>query len=611
MWLPIFLAHFFVIFTRTPEAFDLALAAAFAYAVQAVVSLFVLRWYKFEPSLDIVSNTLKFIMVAFLATIIAPTIMTLAQMYMDTLTVSPLLNFTRSWGAGIFSALVITPFILSWYPFKRFEPERKELIEGTFAFLLLVATNILIFWTPYAQNFGIVVIFFLPAVFVWFALGLRFRWMTLGILLTAIIGIAGTLLSNVSDNPVNVQLLTVEIYVGLVAAIFFIFAALVEERRTALRHLREAYEHTFASDKAKSEFIAILAHELRNPLAPIVTSLELLRLEPQTREALKTIRSAEQHAHMIRRLLDDLLDTARLTQNKFTLQKEQVSLERLVHESVESVEELIGSKRHRLKVQLPREELMLDVDPVRIKQVLINLISNAGKYTNPGGTIELSCKPEGKELVIRVKDNGIGIDPKLHARIFEPFRQLDSNTHTGAGLGIGLYLTKRLTEMHGGRIEVSGNGSGKGSTFTVYLPLPLERGTPHNATRKPSSEPAIARTKILIVDDNKAAADTLEQLLRYLGQEIEKAYSGHEALKIFDRFKPQMVLLDIGMADINGYQVAEHMRTQGWKGVLVALTGYGQESDRAQSKKTGFDHHLVKPISANDILAIIAGAAKR
>ncbi len=604
MVVPVFAAQFLARSLYIPDSYLVSLVLASAYAFQFSVALYALRRLQFEPHIYRLRNTVILIWVALLATIVAPIISTTSQTILGTLTVEPALNMARSWGAGIFSALVFTPFIVAWLAQPKISYSRRTWIEVFCAFLLLNINNIFLFWTTFPQYTGIAAIFFLPAALLWFALRLDMRMLTLAIVWTSITGVAGTLLFNPSGQPVNVQLLSVEIYIGLLAGIFLAFTAVVEERRAAYRNLEEAYAYTSAADRAKNEFIAILAHELRNPLAPIVSSLELLKLEPQTDGAKETISNIQEHTTMIRRLLDDLLDTARLSQKKFKLQKQIVSVRDLVEQSIQSVQQLMKSRNHTLTTTLPERDMRIDADPVRIKQIIINLLDNSAKYTPPGGTIALSCVRENGQLEIRIKDSGMGIDADKLDEIFEAFRQLESADRMATGLGIGLFLTKQLAEMHDGTIEVRSEGTGRGSEFIVRLPIP-ESITVRPEALQAAEEPRSAASRVLIVDDNQAAAVAMKKLIAHYGHSVDVAFSGAAALQSIGLFKPEVVLLDIGMPDMDGYQVAEKLRSLQWNGLLIALTGFGQDADRAKAQSAGFDKHLIKPVQISDVLAIL------
>ncbi len=611
MWIPIFVGQLFataLYLAPTGVNQFVVVVIAAAYATQAVVALYVFERLQFNRSMEYLRDVLILVGGALTLTMIEPAIATLTQTTFETLTVSAATNFGRAWSAGMFSVLVVTPALASWYPLKKFAVSRSHAVEIAAAFLLLTANNVFMFWTDFPKVVGIAIIFFLPAVLIWFALRFHPRWLTLAVLLTSVVGIAGSIVAHPSStSTLAAQLLADEIYIGLVAAIFYVFVAVVEERRRAYAELKLAYESTSASDKAKNEFIAILAHELRNPLAPIVSSLELLKIEPQSAEALRTIESAEEHAIMIRRLLDDLLDAARLSQKKFKLQKQDVRLRDLIDLSVASSAEYIESRGHTLSVTRPENTVHLYADPVRIKQILINLLNNAAKYTPHGGHISLKTLVHEDEVSIEIADDGIGIADSMLPHLFEPFKQLNDSTSTSSGLGIGLYLTKRLAEMHDGRVEAKSAGPGKGSVFTVTLPIPRQSPLPIDSAR-PRPLRRQAPRRILVVDDNQPAAVALQRLLTHRGHDVETAFSGKDAVLFVERKQPDVIILDIGMPEIDGYEVARRVRANGWDGTIVAVTGYGQETDRMRSKEAGFDHHLVKPVSVADLESVLGNA---
>lgn len=606
MWMPIFLAQFLAIYTQPAGVYSTALILAAAYTLQAIVALLMLRWLKFDSSLRDSRSMFILVGITFIVTLIQPFISTMAQEFFGTLSLPPLVNLGRGWGAGIFSVLVITPFVLTWFNKQQRQPHtRAKKIEIAAAMLTLLGIVYFLFWTNTPSYFGISIIFYLPLVLVWFALRFSVRWLTLAVLLASILGIAGTILVNPMTSLLKGQLLSVEIYIGLVAVIFLVFVSIVEERRAALIRLEEAYRSIIAADQAKTDFIAILAHELRNPLAPLVSSAELLKRNPQTKESARAIQSIQEHAGMMSRILDDLLDTARLSHKKFALKTEAVELREMIDQSVQSVVEIMRSHRHKLIVHVPDEEMCLFADPVRVKQVIINLLINAAKYTEPEGTIKLSAKKNKDHFYIEVTDNGIGIEQSMLSHIFEPFKQVDGHGKRGTGLGLGLFLTKCLVEAHEGTIEVKSGGRGRGTTFLVALPVPTEIVTRNKKVERKVKVKGAKPSCILIVDDNKAAADTLAKLLRHYGHTVHVAYSGEDALSNLTKVEPELILLDIGMPDMDGYAVAREIRSRGWTGKIVALSGYGQDVDRAHSKEAGFDDHLLKPVLSDDIIAIL------
>ena len=372
----------------------------------------------------------------------------------------------------------------------------------------------------------------------------------------------------------------------------------VTEQVGALRALKEA-------DRRKDEFLAILAHELRNPMGPIRTAAQLARrpdVSPEKQTwALEVI---ERQSRTIALLLDDLLDVARISQGRLELRREAVSLGRVLDAAVETARPLIDAKRHTLKVEAPM--VQLTADPLRLAQVLSNLLSNAAKYTDEGGEIVVSVSVGGNEATIQVRDNGIGLSPGAQATIFRMFSQIDSALDRAqGGLGIGLALSRGLVELHGGRIDVHSEGLGQGSEFTVRLPLtiaPANSGIEAGPTALPRH-----RRKVLLVDDNHDAVDALGEMLRLEGHEIHTAVNGAEALDAAASFCPDVAVIDIGMPGMNGYEVAAAIRSSAWgEGMtLIALTGWGQAQDRERAKAAGFDHHCTKPIDPAHLQRLI------
>ena len=352
------------------------------------------------------------------------------------------------------------------------------------------------------------------------------------------------------------------------------------------------------ADRRKDEFLAVLAHELRNPLAPIRNAVNYLGLKASPDPALRNARDIidRQVKHLVR-LVDDLLDISRISSGKIGLQKERVSLSLIVTNAVEASRPAIESENHQLTVTLPAEPVYLDADLTRLAQVLQNLLNNAAKYTPPGGKIGLHAEFDGHSVAIRVVDTGIGIPGEMLPRVFDMFTQVDrSIERSTGGLGIGLTLVQRLVELHGGTVEAHSEGHGEGSEFIVRLPAFLESSA--GAAASKSSAKAAGRVRVLIVDDNIDAADTLSEMLGFLGHDVDTAYDGAAAIAAVDAHRPDVVLLDIGLPKVNGYDVARRIRESDphRRIVLVAVTGWGQDEDRRRSQQAGFDHHLVKPV---------------
>jgi signal transduction histidine kinase/CheY-like chemotaxis protein len=372
------------------------------------------------------------------------------------------------------------------------------------------------------------------------------------------------------------------------------------------------YAELRKADRQKDEFLAMLAHELRNPLGPIRNALHVMKQPHATPAVIEQVRDmAERQAQHMSHLLDDLLDVSRISRGRIDLRKEIAELAPIIHRTVEAARPLIEERRHELTVGLPAAPLWMEVDPHRLAQVLTNLLNNAAKYTDPGGRIELCAEQEGAEIVLRVRDTGIGIAPQMLPRIFDLFVQAERRLdRSQAGVGIGLTLVKRLVEMHGGRVEVASPGVGRGSEFIVRLPGVGQTESPARTTRvETTADGPLPTRRILVVDDNRDAAESLAALLRLKAQKVEVAHDGPAALEAVKHFEPEIVFLDIGMPGMDGYEVARHLRGRSdLRGVtLVALTGFGQEEDRARSRAAGFDHHVVKPIDPSALHALLQG----
>jgi signal transduction histidine kinase len=380
-----------------------------------------------------------------------------------------------------------------------------------------------------------------------------------------------------------------------------VFAEELARRSAIAIENAQLYLELREADRRKDEFLATLAHELRNPLAPIRNALQVLKM-PSLDESIaqQSKEMIERQVHHLVRLVDDLLDVSRVMRGKTELRKETVELSSIVARAVETAQPLIDAQEHKLTITLPTDSLLLNADPVRLTQVIGNMLTNAAKYSEPNGCIWLKAQREGDEAVLSVRDTGIGIAPEMLPHIFELFVQVDyAATRSQGGLGIGLTLVKNLVEMHLGTIEARSEGLGKGSEFVMRLPLTtLKRKEPsgqENSEQQPGTTSFGHR--LLVVDDNKDAATSLAMLLKLQGHEVRMAHNGSDALEIVTDYQPDMIFLDIGMPGMDGFEVARRIRRQpGSKRIeLVALTGWGQQEDRRRSAEAGFDHHIVKP----------------
>jgi two-component system CheB/CheR fusion protein len=384
-----------------------------------------------------------------------------------------------------------------------------------------------------------------------------------------------------------------------------------QEVQRLLGDLREA-------DRRKDTFIATLAHELRNPLAPIRNAAAVLSFTPDLDPKLQWCRDVidRQVKHMSV-LLEDLLDVSRLTRNAITMRRDRVELATAIVQAVETTRPMIEGRRHKLALDMPTEPIEVEGDLNRLIQIFGNLLSNASKYMAPGGDIRVVVERRGDEVVVRVRDRGIGISPTQLGRVFEMFSQVDPGAEVSAGgLGIGLALVKGLVERHHGKVVATSEGIGRGSEFIVTLPLAVSR-PPLAAESTPVvryARPGVARSRrVLVVDDNEDAAESMAIVLGLAGHEVRTAHDGEHALEIAREYHPHLMFLDLGMPRVNGYDVARRIRGEsgGDDIVLVACTGWGQPEDRRRAKDAGFDHHLVKPVSPEAALQLVAAVSKR
>jgi signal transduction histidine kinase/DNA-binding response OmpR family regulator len=365
------------------------------------------------------------------------------------------------------------------------------------------------------------------------------------------------------------------------------------------------------ADRRKNEFLAMLAHELRNPLAPIRNAVHIMQGDDVAPARLNWARDVigRQADHMAR-LIDDLLDVSRIVQGKVVVQPERLQLSTLVERAVEATEPRVAAQGQTLSVELPQQEFALDGDVVRLSQVLSNLINNASKFSEPGTRIQLQASFADGQLRISVRDEGAGIDPAFLPHIFDLFVQGDQTLdRTQGGLGIGLTLVKHLVELHGGRVSASSDGPGQGAEVSVWLPAqPMAAPAIAAPASRKKAVPASRPTRILVVDDLAASADTLMTLLEMEGFEVRVANEGATALRIADEFRPEVVLLDIGLPGMNGFEVADQLRGMPCcqQALLIALTGYGEAESRTRSAQAGFDFHMVKPADVNLLLAMLA-----
>ncbi len=607
LWPAVILASFAVNLSAggTPL---LALGIALGNTLQSLAGTYVLRRYVgLNPAFARLRDNIGIIAVALCASLISVALAVVSLRLGGLSTAAIQVTGMEWWIGNVLGILIVSPFLLKWISQPFFSRTPLQYIELGAVALTVLCVSLFVFWTP-QTNF----VYYLFIPLTWASLRTGPRGTTLALFLVAVVALSGAF---AGYGPYAFEgLFYLQLFIGTTSAVFLIFAAVVEERKNTqrlLRHhveeLEQALHKVSSEDEARKNFLAILAHELRNPLSAILSSAELLRLQethaPDTALLLQTI---DEHVRAMTSMLDDLLDVSRISQNKLTLRKEKLSLDSLIDRSVRAAQTLIRSRGHTLAVVKPEHELYLDADPIRLEQILVNLLNNAAKYTKPNGSIELVSRKEGTTAVIRVRDNGIGIPKNMLKRIFEPFFQVERGQLATEGLGVGLPLTRQLVEMHGGSIEATSPGEGLGSEFIVRLPLPADVQLPSVVRPKLHVGRALRRVKytrsILVVDDNEVAAEALGRLLELRGHEVQLALNGSEAIYKAQQFHPQIIILDIGLPDIDGYEVARVLQgKKDFSSTLIALTGYGQPKDKAQALKAGFSLHLTKPVGLKEI----------
>ncbi len=599
------------------------IGATLGNTLQAILGAYLLKKFKFSPIFTSVRDMYALLIVVVLASLALPSIVLSITWLAGALQDNFSNMWARVWVGNMLSILILTPLITTWILKPRLESKPFEIIERGLAFMLLGTILYVLFWLGTPQIVGIPIAYFLLIPLFW--IGLRFtpRWMTFALFSMTVAGLGGVgWLAQQGVIPLSAvgeRLFGIEMFMLVIGAMFLVFATVVQERRHASKalqihvaRLQQAVSRIQREDDAKSEFLAILAHELRNPLALVLSTLEFLKLRiPADIEEGSMLRGAEERVHSMSHMLNDLLDMSRISQRTFELDTQPIELSQALRGALQSVALIMQNRDHQFNINLPTKPVWVMIDPVRFEQIIVNLLTNAAKYTPPGGLIELDGKIEEEALLLRVRDNGIGIPSHLIDRIFEPFQQVSEKRLRTTGLGIGLSITKRLVEMHGGTIEAQSRGAGQGSEFIVRIPtVPAQTAStpPANTQQaRQTSEQGVGSLDILIIDDNEAAAHGMGKLLEHKGHTVRFGYTGKEAIKTIVEQTPEVAILDIGLPDIDGYEIAQYIRREtDVDTVLVALTGYGQEQDKQKAREAGFDFHLTKPVGIADIEQILA-----
>lgn len=608
LWPAIFAAAF-ALYASVGAGFLPAIFLGIGNTVEALIGAYILSHIVgLRPNLRYVRDNLGLVIVSLLTPLVSASIASATLIVAGTLLPQDTLQFAVLWWiASATSIIVVTPFALKWFKEPTFDRTNAQYAELAVALLAVLLVSLFIFWTPNNQ-----LAYYLCIPLTWVALRTGPRGITLALVMAAALATIGTLKG---AGPYGLTgLFALSVYLYTICALFLTFTSTVEERKETqkelARHvddLEQALSKISSEDEAKKNFLAILAHELRNPLAAMLSSVELLRLQKTgSEETPVLVRTIGDHVHTMRSMLDDVLDISRISRNKLTLRKEVVALDRIVDRCVHSTESIFRNRRHQLVVHTSPHPLFVEADPIRIEQILVNLLNNAAKYTNPGGMIELSFSHDKGTVAVHVKDNGIGISKSMQKRIFEPFFQVKRGKLATEGLGVGLPLTRQLVDMHKGTIEVKSQGEGKGSEFIVTLPLAAKN-------QRPVPEPplntrgktlrAVKNTRsILVVDDNEAAALAISRLLTLRGHSIRTVFTGTAAVEEARRQPPDILVLDIGLPDIDGYEVVRQLLLDpDFPSAIIALTGFGQTEDKEKAISAGFHYHLTKPVGLQEL----------
>lgn len=603
----------------------LVLVFPVAQTLQAVAGAYLLRVTKVDALFRTSRDIFLLLGIVAVVSLIAPTLGSLAGMLGASFFGSP--YHAATWGlryiGTLFCLLIIVPFLLRWFTKSRFSRTGIEILETVAVFSVVIGLDLLAFIRGIEDIGGIPTIYFLLIPLFWIALRLRPRFVTLALLITSVFAIASLYAGASIPSPdvFSMRLFQTEEFLIVLAIIFFIMVSLEEDRRRNANLLRSqvatlenAVSRILSESKAKNDFIAVLAHELRNPLAPVVSAIDLLKLtEGRAKDETEMLTMMEGRMSTVRRLLDDLLDISRISEGKMAVKKEHIDVGTLVRRAILSTTHHFTERHQSLTVKPSKEPLFIQGDPVRIEQIFTNLLTNASRYSDSGDKIAVTVKKAGESAQITVTDTGMGIKPEDLEQIFTPFHQLDIGAQVRKGLGIGLALVRSFVDMHGGSVVASSKGLGHGSQFVVTLPLAgAEEESPTEPVPKNEKTPASTATTrrhrkllVLIVDDNDAAAASMGRLLELKGCSVAYAYDGAQAVQMTPEISPDIVLLDIGLPDYDGYTVAKTLRARGFSGRLIALTGYSTDDAKREGATAGFDHYLVKPAGLAELKQVI------
>lgn len=618
LWPAVYVTALFAALVAGMPVFSL-LAGPAVVTLQAIVGAYLLRRGQIDPLFRRHWDMFYLIATTLAISLISPTFEALGSAFGFGAGPYTVLMWGHGYVAAIACFLIITPFVLRWSAKPRFRRPPLEMYETLAVFVVLIAIDYGIFTVGISSLFGVPVVYALLIPLFMISLRLRPRFVTLALVLTSLFAIT-SVLTGTESGTLNERLFEMELFLIVLATIFYIIASLEEDRRvnTNIMHshlgtLQNALARISSESNAKNKFIAILAHELRNPLAPIASGIEMLKLKNSgdTADA-ETLDTMADRMDAVRKLLDDLLDISRISEGKVTFKAERVDLVAVLKRAVVSTNHHRKELHQPLVFTVPDAPLYVAGDVLRLEQIFSNLLTNASKYSDSGDTISLVVRRRDNVVEIEVADEGIGLSPDMLETIFLPFHQVEEGARTKKGLGIGLALVRNFVELHRGTVVAASKGLGLGSRFTVLLPilLSVEETTPADVSaRKGLFSTQEQNSPVLVVDDNDAAAGGIGRLLELQGYSVSYAYTGAEALeKAFDS-SPDAILLDIGLPDIDGYTVAKTLRARGFAGKLIALTGYSAEDSRQKGKEAGFDHYLVKPAGLADLKRVLSGPA--
>ncbi len=584
--------------------------------LQAVLGAYLLRRAEIDPLFRKFRDIFFLFIIVLAVAVITPTLESLTHVLSAAMnhTVASIPSWSYHYTASVFALIILTPFLLRWFAKPRFSRTWIEAMETGGVFLLLLVTDYLLFIVGVTNVGSIPLVYFLLVPLFWIALRLRPRFVTLSLVITSGFALAALITGpTVPLDVYNEQLFQLEIFMIILAVMFYVVVSLEEDRRlhsnlmqSQLATLENAIARVTSESQTKNDFIAVLAHELRNPLAPIMSSIEFLQLKSdRDKEEAEMLAMMEDRMQTVRRLLDDLLDISRISEGKFTLRKETIDVESVARRAALSSSHHFKNRHQSFIFKGPKSPLLVEGDAVRLEQVICNLLTNASKYSDSGDQISLTIVRRDDQAIITVLDNGIGIDPKLLDHVFTPFHQLDLGDRSRKGLGIGLALVRSFVEMHDGHVSATSKGRGHGSQFTVIIPLSQKGAVAADATHDDFS---VAETemkgkgpRILVVDDNDAAAWGIGKLLELQGCRVSYAYDGEQAIAQVASKKFDIMLLDLGLPDQDGYSVAKTVRARGYRGRIIALTGYGSDYARKNVEGVGIESYLVKPAGLADL----------